>query len=291
MAERLAAVPRLELVLIEALVVGQLQEAAPAWVAAVRADVQNGGVDPCGGVMRPDGPGDAPDAPDVQLACGAAPAKTSAFPVLAAHPSTGDAAHRGSQRRSPADTAVRGDDGADAKGQEVGDQLPFQWDGEGNPPHEQVLPVQEEEKPSTQELPTGPSRPIWAAVRGDAPANTRTQRSNAQGLAASTREELTEAVPGVSATLTEITGDATAADTVELCSPDVQPAEDVGVPTTQDERCGWCGSTSLWAADTGSGCIHCLACHAVYNPSLGRWAAGQQDKRQNPQASMPATAA
>jgi hypothetical protein len=159
MAERLAALPRPELILLRALVVGQVQEAAASWVAAVRADVQNG-VYPFEGVMRPDCHGDSADALDVQLASGADPAKTSAFPTVAAHPSKGDATFSGGQHRSAAVLEVRGDDGADPKVRADDDQRPFQWDSEGKPPPEQALPVQEEEKPSMQE-------PLGSAGAGD----------------------------------------------------------------------------------------------------------------------------
>jgi hypothetical protein len=187
--------------------------------------------------------------------------------------------------------AVRGDDGADGKGQEVGDRLPFQGDSEENPPRDQGLPVQEEEKLSTQQPPAAPSSPTRAAVRGDAPAITGTRRSKAEGLADSTSEELTEAVPGASGSaFTEISGGATVADPMEPVSPDGQPAGDVAVPTVQIDRCGWCGSPSLWVADTGVGRIHCLECHAGYVISTGKWEPGERAKRLNP-SSMPAPAA
>ena len=51
---------------------------------------------------------------------------------------------------------------------------------------------------------------------------TRTRRSHAEGAAAPTSEECTEAVPGASVSpLTDISGSATAADPVEPVSPDV----------------------------------------------------------------------
>jgi hypothetical protein len=56
-------------------------------------------------------------------------------------------------------------------------------------------------------------------------------------------------------------------------------------------RCGWCGSTQLWPADTGSGRIYCQACHGVYKPSKGYWSPGEAAKRQNmgtPPAPSPA---
>lgn len=159
-----------------------------------------------------------------------------------------------------------------------GDQLPFQWEGEENPPREQVPPVQEEEKPSTQAPSAAPSRP----------APTRTRRSTAEVSAASTMGDLAGPVPGASAPQMEPPGSATVADPVAPCSPDVPPTGDGAVPTPQDNRCGSCGSSSLWPADTGSGRIHCNACRAVYNPSTGLWAPGQPDKRQRPPASVPA---
>jgi hypothetical protein len=54
---------------------------------------------------------------------------------------------------------------------------------------------------------------------------------------------------------------------------------DVSEDQTDRGPCGWCQSTMVWHADTGSGRIYCLACHAVFNPSEGRWAAGELAKR------------
>jgi ParB-like chromosome segregation protein Spo0J len=203
-------------------------------------------------------------------------------------PVADEARERG--KREPATVSSAEEDRAG--GVVDGDPLPSQAGGEGNFPRDQGLPLQEEDKRCIQESLAPLSRPSRATNRKGSPGRTRTRRSNAELLADSTSKELTEAVPGASTSaLTEISGSATIADPVELCSPDVQPAEEVAAPAPQDDRCGWCGSTSLWSADTGSGRIHCLACHAVYNPSTHLWAPGQQDKRQNPPASMPATAA
>jgi hypothetical protein len=126
MAERLAALPRPEVVLLRALVMGQGQEAAASWVAAVRADVQNG-VHPFDGVKRPDCHGDSADAPDGQFASGNDQAQTSAFPVLAAHLSAGDTACSEGRCRSAAVMAVQSDDGADTEMRADGDQLHLPW--------------------------------------------------------------------------------------------------------------------------------------------------------------------
>jgi hypothetical protein len=61
----------------------------------------------------------------------------------------------------------------------------------------------------------------------------------------STRGELTGPVPGASATLTAISGSINPADPVEPCLPAVQPSGHVSAPATQDDCCGWCGSTKL----------------------------------------------
>jgi hypothetical protein len=91
------------------------------------------------------------------------------------------------------------------------DQLPLQWDGEGNAPRDQVVTVQEEKKPSAQIPPTTPSRP----------ARTRTPQSRAKGSAAATIGDLTGPIPGASAILAEIPGSANDADPAEPCSPDM----------------------------------------------------------------------
>jgi ParB-like nuclease domain len=147
MAERLAALPWPELVLLRALVGGQVQEAVASWLAAVRADLQSG-VDPFEGGMEPDRNGDSADAPGVQPASGDDRAKTAAFPDVAASPSTVDSACSNGQGTRATVMAVRGDDGADAKVRADDNQRPCQRDGEENPPPEEVPRVREEKKQS-----------------------------------------------------------------------------------------------------------------------------------------------
>src|SRR5262249_49919544 len=43
-------------------------------------------------------------------------------------------------------------------------------------------------------------------------------------------------------------------------------------------RCGWCASLQMWAAPA-SGRLYCEDCHAVFNPSRGRWSPGERAKR------------
>jgi hypothetical protein len=287
MAERLAALPQPELVLIKALVVGQVQEAAASWVAAVRADVQHG-VFPFDAGLQLDSHSDATSTPEARIAAGYDPAETSSLPDVAAHPLMGDAAYRDGQRKGAAVMAVRGDDDADIKGEEVGDQLPFQWHGEGAPPHEHVLLVQEEEKQPTQKPPIAPSRPPQTADRKGSPVRPRARRSKAEVSAALTGGEPPATVPGVSVSnLTALSDHVSVTDPVELGSPHVQTAGHLATPATPDDRCGWCGSTRLWHADTGSGRIHCEVCHAVYNPRKGCWNPGERDKEQRPPGSVP----
>jgi hypothetical protein len=132
-----------------------------------------------------------------------------------------------------------------------GDQVRLRWRGEGRPPRDQVLPLLEEVK-----------------------------RRKAEVLAALTRPEMTGAVPAESAsTMTAISGSAAVTDPVGPCSPNVQPAGHDPNLAMNDECCGWCGSTMLWHADTGSGRIYCEWCHAVYNPSTSGWHAGERAKQ------------
>jgi hypothetical protein len=132
-----------------------------------------------------------------------------------------------------------------------GDHVRLRWRGDGQPPRERVVPLLEEVK-----------------------------RRKAEVLAAFTRPEMIGAVPAASAsTMTEISGSAAVTDPVGPSSPNVQPAGHDPVPAEEAECCGWCGSTRLWPADTGSGRIYCQACHAVYNPSTGHWHPGERAKQ------------
>jgi hypothetical protein len=42
--------------------------------------------------------------------------------------------------------------------------------------------------------------------------------------------------------------------------------------------CGWCASPRLWVPPE-SGRRFCMDCHVVFNPSRGRWAPGEREKR------------
>ena len=55
------------------------------------------------------------------------------------------------------------------------------------------------------------------------------------------------------------------------------------IVTALKSCCGWCGSLQLWAAPV-SGRIYCKNCHAVFNPSRGRWSPGERAKRRLPSA-------
>jgi hypothetical protein len=132
-----------------------------------------------------------------------------------------------------------------------GDQVSLRWRGDGEPPRERVVPLVEEVK-----------------------------RRKAEVLATLTNTEMTEVVPAISANpMRAISTSATLAAPVEPCSPKVQPSGHDPAAATEDQGCGWCGSTTLWNADTGSGRIFCEACHAVYNPSTARWHDGERAKR------------
>jgi hypothetical protein len=207
----------------------------------------------------------------------------------AAHALTREKACQGRKLTNAAVTADRGDDGADAKVRANGNQMPRLWSAEEQPPIEQALPPQEEEKPSNEEPPQAPAMPARATNRESPLARQRTRRSKVKDLEASTMGELTGPVPGASASLAAISGSADAAGPLEPCSPEVQAAGDVTAPATQDDRCGWCGSTEVSPLDSTQGRIHCKACHAVYYPRNCCWDPGERDKEQRPQVSIPVT--
>jgi hypothetical protein len=288
MAERLAALPGPEIVLLAGLVTRPMQVTVEAWMAAVRAEVQDEDHH-FDGVMPHDCSDDSANDPDGPLTSIDDHDETSTGSVSAAHASIGDKACQGGKLTNAAVTAERGDDGADAEVRANGDQLPWPWSDKEQPPIEQALPPQEEEKPSTQEPPPAPAMPAWATDRKSPPARPRTRLSKAKGLAASTMEELTEPVPGASDTFAEIPGSADVADPMEPCSPEVQAAGDVAAPATQNDRCGWCGSTEVSPLDSTQGRIHCKACYAVYHPQYGCWDPGERDKEQRPPVSVPVT--
>jgi hypothetical protein len=132
------------------------------------------------------------------------------------------------------------------------DHLRLRWRGEGNPPRDRVVLLLQE-----------------------------VRRRKAEVLAALTTPQMTSGSPAVSpSTMTANSGSTAVADPVEPSSPTVQPAGGDPAPAEDVEGCGWCGSTRLWHADTGSGRIYCEACHAVYHPAQGRWAAGERAKQQ-----------
>ena len=135
-----------------------------------------------------------------------------------------------------------------------GDHVRLRWRGEGRPPRDQVVPLLNEVK-----------------------------QRKAEVLAALTTTEMTGRIPASSAsTMTASSASAGVANPVEPSSPTVQPAGHDPVPAEEAECCGWCGSTRLWHADTGSGRIYCETCHSVYNPSQGRWADGERAKQRLP---------
>jgi hypothetical protein len=132
-----------------------------------------------------------------------------------------------------------------------GDQLHLRWRGEGDPPRERVVPLLAE-----------------------------VQRRKAEVLAYLTTPEMTGGIPAASpSTMTAGSVRTAVPDPVEPSSPNVQLAGRDPAPAEDVERCGWCGSTRLWHADTGSGRIYYEACHSVYNPAQGRWADGERAKQ------------
>jgi hypothetical protein len=134
-----------------------------------------------------------------------------------------------------------------------GDQLRLRWRGEGNPPRDQVVPLLHEVK-----------------------------RRKVEVLAALTIPEMTDGILTASISITAGSVSSAVATSVELSLPKVPPAGGDPLAAEDVECCGWCGSTRLWHADTGSGRIYCEVCHAVYNPAQGRWAAGERAKQRRP---------
>ena len=206
-----------------------------------------------------------------------------------AHAASGDNACQDGQLRSTTVMVERGGDNDGAEGRANGDQMPLWGGGEEQPPIEQALPPEEEEKPSTQEPPLTPTMPARATDRKKPSARLYTPRSKAKDLAASTTGELAEPVPGALDTFAEISGSADVADPLEPCSPEAKAAGDVATPATQNDPCGWCGSTEVSPLESTQGRIHCKACHAVYNPRNGCWDPGERDKKQKPPVSALVT--
>jgi hypothetical protein len=135
-----------------------------------------------------------------------------------------------------------------------GDHVCLRWRGDGEPPRERVLPLVEEVK-----------------------------RRKAEVVAALTTTGMTAVDPAAAASaMTVSSRRAILADPVEPCSPNVQPAAHDPNLAMNDECCGWCGSTMLWHADTGSGRIYCETCHSVYHPSQGCWTDGERAKQRLP---------
>jgi hypothetical protein len=177
MAERLAALPRPELVLLAGLMTGSMEVAAEAWMAAVSVEVQDENND-LEGVIPPDRTDDSANDADGLRTSANHQAEASGSSGSTAVASTVDNARQGEQLGSAAVMAVQSDDGAEAEVRTDGDQPYLPVGGEGNPSREEVL-------------------------------------------AASTMGEFTGPVPGVSATLTEISASANVADSVKPCSPNV----------------------------------------------------------------------
>jgi hypothetical protein len=280
MAQRLAVLPRPEVVLLAGLMTGPMHVAAEAWVAAVHVEVQDEHHH-CEDMVPRDCSGNSANDPEVPLTSIDNHDETSAGSVCAAHTSTRDKASQGRKLTNAAVTAESGGDGADTKVRANEDQMPLPWSDEEQPPIEQALLSQEEEKPPAQDPPQPPGMPARATDRKNLWARPRTQRSK--------MEELTEPVPEASDTFAEISGRANDADPLEPCSPDVQAAGDVATPDTQNDLCGWCGSTEVSPLDSTQGRIHCQACYAVSNPTTGLWHPGDRDKQQSPPVSAPAT--
>jgi hypothetical protein len=137
-----------------------------------------------------------------------------------------------------------------------GDQLPSQGDGEGKPPHQQVVPVQEE----TAQDHTTPddSQSMREAATMGHPA----PQHDEEAIDPAADTERPSGVPGPS-------------DTADAASVDVT-------------RCGWCGGSQFLAMSKELGHIFC-ECGSVYNPSGGDWAPGSQNRRQRPLAPVSAT--
>jgi hypothetical protein len=132
-----------------------------------------------------------------------------------------------------------------------GDQLRLRWRGDSKPPRERVVPLLEE-----------------------------VRRHKLEVLAALTTTAMTDGIPAASTSTMPASSVRTAvAHPVGPSSPKVQPAGCAPGPAEDTEDCGWCGSTRLWHADTGSGRIYCQVCHSVYNPAQGRWADGERAKQ------------
>jgi ParB-like chromosome segregation protein Spo0J len=177
-----------------------------------------------------------------------------------------------------------------------GDQLPSQGGDAAKPPHEPVVPVQEEAKPSTPERPQAPSTPARPRTR-------RSKRAVAHGQGAGASVCMTLDHPPTDDTPS--TGDGT---TSGMPAPHhdedaIEPAADAerpsGVPVSSDTadsvsvdvtRCGCCGGSQFVAMSKELGHIFC-ECGSVYNPSGGDWAPGRPDRWRSPLAPLPTTAA
>jgi hypothetical protein len=126
----------------------------------------------------------------------------------------------------------------------------------------------------------GPATGRHRAAQTPSSRTMEVQRRKAEVLLALTPTEVTGGISAASASTMTVSSAGTAvADPVEPSSSDMQPSEYDPAPATKDQGCGWGGSTRLWHADTGSGRIYCQACHAVYNPSTGRWHPGEGAKQ------------
>jgi hypothetical protein len=305
MAERLAALPWPEVVLLAGLMTEPMQVAAEAWMVAMSVDVQDENPHP-EGVMPLDRTVNSANDPEGLLNSVNDQAGASACSVSAAHTSIGDNASPGEQLGSATVTAERGDDDADAKVRADSDQLLLLWSGEEQPPREQALPLQEIQKRSTQEPPTATRRPARDEEPKDSPARPRTRRSkqavaNGQGSGASGQTALDHTTPGAPEDTGEgaTTGIPAPHHDEDAAEPVTDAGRPIGVSAPADHgdsasvdltQCGWCGGTQFLAMSKELGHIFC-ECGSVYNPSAGHWAPGRQDRRQSPPAPQPATAA
>jgi hypothetical protein len=135
-----------------------------------------------------------------------------------------------------------------------GDHVFLLWCGAAKPPRERVVPLLED-----------------------------VRRHKVEVLLDLTNTAIIGGIPAASAdTRTASSASAAVAHPLEPSSPNVPPTGHDPAPDEDAECCGWCGSTRVWHADTGSGRIYCEACHSVYNPSQARWADGERAKHWRP---------
>jgi hypothetical protein len=187
-----------------------------------------------------------------------------------------------------------------------GDQLCSGGAGEGSSPRDQVLPVPEEEKPSTQAPLAALRSPARPAERKEAPARTRTRHSKqavANGHASSAPPHTAPEHPPPDASQSQgeaaTIGNPGPHHDEDAVEPDADAVRPLGASAPADiadsasvdlTRCGWCGGTQFLAMSKELGHIFC-ECRSVYNPSTGHWSPGIQAKRHTSPAPVPATPA